>query len=181
MTSEYYALSFVGVYLLISVSYKQFIQFSTKTVAERTPVGTRHSIEEKIGKVHVYHTSYNFCAILITETEYDKFAAQGILSKAVDSFKVKYTPTEIQQRTPPLDWPEGKKIREEAINVEQSGISAVQRELDETKIVLHQTIESVLQRGEKLDTLVAKSDELSGMSKGFYKQAKQQNSCCVVM
>ena len=60
------------------------------------------------------------------------------------------------------------------MTVEASGIAAVQRELDETKIVLHQTIESVLQRGEKLDTLVAKSDELSGMSKGFYKQAKQQ-------
>ena len=94
---------------------------------------------------------------------------------------MKYTPTEIAQKTPPLDWPEGKKIREEAVTVERSGISAVQRELDETKIVLHQTIESVLQRGEKLDTLVAKSDELSGMSKGFYKQAKQQNSCCLVM
>lgn len=164
-----------------SCSYRQFIQFSSKTVAERTPVGTRHSIEEKIGKVHVYHTSFNFCAILITESEYDKFAAQSILSKAADSFKVKYTPTEIAQKTPPLDWPEGKKIREEAVTVERSGISAVQRELDETKIVLHQTIESVLQRGEKLDTLVAKSDELSGMSKGFYKQAKQQNSCCLVM
>ena len=94
---------------------------------------------------------------MITESEYDKFAAQSILSKAADSFKVKFTPTEIAQKTPPLDWPEGKKIREEAITVERSGISAVQRELDETKIVLHQTIESVLQRGEKLDTLDRKS------------------------
>lgn len=166
---------------LTLASYKQFIQFSSKTVSERTPIGTRHSIEEKIGKVHVYHTSFGFCVILITETDYDKFAAQSILSKAADNFKAKFTPTEVKERTPPFDWPEGKKIREEAITVERSGISAVQKELDETKIVLHQTIESVLQRGEKLDTLVQKSDELSGMSKGFYKQAKQQNSCCTVM
>ena len=46
----------------------------------------------------------------------------------------------------------------------------IQKELDETKIVLHKTIESVLERGEKIDTLVAKSNDLSGASKQFYKQ-----------
>jgi synaptobrevin family protein YKT6 len=35
--------------------------------------------------------------------------------------------------------------------------------------------------GEKLDNLVAKSDNLSASSKMFYTQAKTQNSCCVVM
>lgn len=75
----------------------------------------------------------------------------------------------------------------------------IQKELDETKIVLHKTIESVLERGawladasyilpanvlsigEKIDSLVAKSDGLSAQSKMFYTQAKKQNSCCVVM
>ena len=57
----------------------------------------------------------------------------------------------------------------------------IQKELDETKIVLHKTIESVLERGEKIDSLVAKSDGLSAQSKMFYTQAKKQNSCCTVM
>jgi synaptobrevin family protein YKT6 len=46
----------------------------------------------------------------------------------------------------------------------------IQKELDETKIVLHKTIESVLQRGEKIDDLVAKSDGLSAQSKMFYSK-----------
>ena len=46
----------------------------------------------------------------------------------------------------------------------------IQKELDETKIVLHKTIESVLERGEKIDTLVEKSDGLNAQSKMFYKQ-----------
>lgn len=46
----------------------------------------------------------------------------------------------------------------------------IQKELDETKIVLHKTIESVLERGEKIDSLVEKSDGLSSQSKMFYKQ-----------
>jgi len=60
-------------------------------------------------------------------------------------------------------------------------IMKVQKELDETKIVLHKTIESVLERGEKLDNLVERSNALSAQSKMFYKTAKKQNSCCVIM
>lgn len=45
----------------------------------------------------------------------------------------------------------------------------------------HKTIESVLERGEKLDSLVDKSAALSASSKGFYKTAKSQNSCCIIM
>lgn len=60
-------------------------------------------------------------------------------------------------------------------------ILKIQQELDETKIVLHKTIESVLERGEKLDNLVARSEGLSAQSKMFYSTAKKQNSCCVMM
>jgi hypothetical protein len=49
-------------------------------------------------------------------------------------------------------------------------IMKIQKDLDETKIVLHKTIEKVLERGEKIDDLVAKSDGLSAQSKMFYRQ-----------
>jgi len=49
-------------------------------------------------------------------------------------------------------------------------ILKIQQELDETKIVLHKTIESVLERGEKLDSLVERSRDLSVTSKQFYTQ-----------
>ncbi|TQD82882.1 hypothetical protein C1H46_031547 [Malus baccata] len=57
----------------------------------------------------------------------------------------------------------------------------IQRELDETKIILHKTIDSVLARGERLDSLVEKSSDLSAASQMFYKQAKQANSCCTIL
>ena len=105
-----------------------------------------------------------------------------MLSKVVDDFKSRFTPTEIKEKAPgTFNWPQLKTFRADAVNGELTGMSAVQAELDETKIVLHKTIADVLERGEKLDSLVAKSDELSGQSKMFYKTAKQQNGCCVVM
>lgn len=42
----------------------------------------------------------------------------------------------------------------------------------------HNTLEAVLQRGEKLDDLVSKSEGLSVQSKAFYKTARKTNSCC---
>ncbi len=60
-------------------------------------------------------------------------------------------------------------------------IAKIQRDLDETKIILHQTIDSVLKRGEKLDALVDKSNDLSLASQMFYKQARKTNSCCSFM
>lgn len=54
----------------------------------------------------------------------------------------------------------------------------MQEDLDETKIILRNTIEQVLVRGEKLDDLVSKSEDLSAQSKAFYKTAKKTNSCC---
>jgi len=139
-------------------------------------------VEEQTADVHAYGTALGFTAILITQASYDKFAAQAVLSKTVDDFKTRFTPTEIKEKPAgTFNWPQLKTFRADAVNAELTGIGAVQAELDETKIVLHKTIENLLERGEKLDSLVAKSDELSGLSKGFYKQAKQQNSCCVVM
>ncbi len=46
------------------------------------------------------------------------------------------------------------------------------KQLLETKEVLHKTMEVVLARGEKLDDLIAKSDQLSQQSKLFYKQVR---------
>ena len=57
----------------------------------------------------------------------------------------------------------------------------IQRDLDETKVILHKTIESVLERGQRLDDIVAKSEDLSMASQMFYKQARNTNSCCTIM
>ena len=45
----------------------------------------------------------------------------------------------------------------------------------------HETIETAIERGQKIDTLIEKSNELSGSSKMFYKTARKQNQCCRLM
>ena len=75
-------------------------------------------------------------------------------------------------------------------------IMKVQNELDETKQIVSETLEKILDRGQKLDDLVrylflrinrskldsSRSNELSEQSKAFYKTAKKTNSwCCSIM
>jgi len=57
-------------------------------------------------------------------------------------------------------------------------LTAIQSQLDEVKDVMHTNIEQLMQRGETLDSLMAKSDDLNTASVQFYKQAKKANSCC---
>ena len=59
-------------------------------------------------------------------------------------------------------------------------VTKIQKDLEETTHILHKTIDSVLERGTKLDSLVERSDDLSRQSKMFYKQAKKTNSCCII-
>jgi synaptobrevin family protein YKT6 len=77
---------------------------------------------------------------------------------------------------PPLA--DALKIGQDPARYDQ--IIKIQNELDDTTVVLHQTIDNLLERGEKLDNLVERSDDLSRQSKMFYKQARKTNSCCVV-
>lgn len=94
---------------------------------------------------------------------------------------------------PPYDWRGATEDCEGALPVLEScllryqdpaaadKLTKIQRDLDETKVILHQTIDSVLRRGEKLDALVDKSADLSLASQMFYKQARRTNSCCKMM
>ena len=60
-------------------------------------------------------------------------------------------------------------------------LTRIMHELEQTKMVLHETIEAALERGQKIDDLIVKSNDLSGSSKMFYKTAKKQNQCCSFM
>jgi synaptobrevin family protein YKT6 len=73
----------------------------------------------------------------------------------VDEFLSKYPRTAYSSANPqPLEFPALKDYIVKYQDPQQAdSIMKIQKELDETKIVLHKTIESVLERGEKLDTL----------------------------
>ncbi|KAL1874543.1 palmitoyltransferase [Diaporthe australafricana] len=163
-------------------SYGEFMTVFAKTVAERTKPGQRQDVEEQDLTFHAYGRSEGVCGIIISDHAYPALVAHQLLSKIVDEFLEANPRSSWSTGTPTVAMPQLKEYIEKYQDPHQAdNIMKIQKELDETKIVLHKTIESVLQRGEKIDDLVQKSDGLSSQSKMFYQQAKKQNSCCVVM
>jgi len=60
-------------------------------------------------------------------------------------------------------------------------VTKIQKDLDETKEVLVKSIDQLLQRGERLEVLAERSQDLSFQSKAFLKQSEKLNSCCILI
>lgn len=119
---------------------------------------------------HAYGRTEGICGIIISDHQYPALVAHQLLSKCVDEFLAKNPRSSWATGQPEIPMPELKDYLTKYQDPQQAdSIMKIQKELDETKIVLHKTIESVLQRGEKIDDLVAKSDGLSSQSKMFYR------------
>lgn len=163
----------------------QFMTFFSETVSQRTPIGQRQSIEEGNYMGHTYTRAENLAGVIIADKEYPVRPAYTLINKILDEYLSHHPPKEWQNVTETLSELEYGELQQYLKRYQDptqaDSIMRVQQELDETKIVLHKTIESVLQRGEKLDSLVDKSEALSSSSRMFYKQAKKTNSCCVIL
>lgn len=160
-------------------SIKEFMGFTSKTVVRRTQVGARQTVKAQAYMCHVIvRDSHLACAVFCDE-EYPSRAAMAVAMSTIQDFEKSNAGG---WKTAEVDNTEGQALCEQALIKYKDPASAdkltrVQNELDKTKAIMHQTIESVLDRGEKLDDLVNKSDQLSYASKQFYKQARKTNSC----
>lgn len=161
-------------------SVQEFMSFVSKTMVERTQLAARQSVKEGEYMLQVYVRADNLAGILISDHEYPSRVAHTLITKILDEFAAKVPANSwAMANETTVDFPMLPQYLVKYQNPrEADALTKIQEDLDETKIILHDTIKAVLERGEKLDDLVAKSDSLSYHSKAFYKTAKKTNSCC---
>ncbi|KAI8109702.1 hypothetical protein M9434_000981 [Picochlorum sp. BPE23] len=185
--NEPYLLSFVAD--LASFGYfqrnsvKEFLMFVSRTVSRKTAVGQRQTVQQDEYFCHAYNRD-GLVGIAFADKEYPVRAGFSVVNKILDDFEGKQgdswrgaTADTFTQENPDLE----ASLQKYQDPVQADKLTKIQQDLDETKIILHKTIESVLDRGEKLDQLVDKSNDLSLASQMFYKQARKTNSCCNFM
>ncbi|KAJ1797526.1 palmitoyltransferase [Coemansia sp. RSA 2399] len=162
----------------------EFINFLTTMVAERAKVGQAMAVSKENHVAHVLRSSHNLCVVAVTDMEYPAMVARSLVGKINSGFGEQYSSRTVDDATT-KDQLEFEPLKDYLVKYQDpqqaDTIMQVQKELDDTKVVMHQTIESLLLRGEKLETLVEKSNDLSVQSKTFYKTAKKTNACCIVM
>lgn len=125
-------------------------------------------------KFHSLGHNTGIVGIIMSDHEYPLLVAQSLLNKVLDEFTSKYPRSTWANSDPTLSFPELAQYLAKYQDPQQAdNIMKIQKELDETKVILHKTIESVLERGEKIDDLVAKSQGLSDTSRMFYSECRQ--------
>lgn len=131
--------------------------------------------------IHVVRGDQGVASVMITVLGYDPDLANHCLNELLKQFCAKYPPKVIDS-TDSFSLPELESSLEKYNRSEDDPtIDLIKKELDETKKVLEDTIQKVLDRGDNINDLVDRTGHLSEQSKTFYRTAKAQNSCCQIM
>jgi len=159
----------------------EFLSFFSQTLAERTAQNTRQSVKEQEYLCHVHARGDGLVGVIVADEAYPSRVAFTLISKVLDEFSDLHGPEKWDGKTetPFPKLTEHLKLYQNPD--EADSLSKIHKDLDETKIILIDNIEQLMNRGEKLDDLVTKSEGLSSSAKMFYKQSRKANSCCIVM
>jgi len=161
----------------------QHIQFAARTCVQRTRAGCRQTIqldEQTPFVAHVYVRSDGLAGIVMADKEYPQRVAFTLITKEIAAFEervgVNWRAMASDQNSEPEYLQADIAQYQDPRKADK--LTAIQSQLDEVKDVMQTNIEQLMQRGETLDSLMAKSDDLGAASVQFYKQAKKANSCC---
>ena len=181
---------------------REHLVFASRTSSERCIKGSRVTIalKEVPFTLHVYRRLDGLCGVAITDQRYSERVAQTLITKLISGFEKKHgsnwTKVNGDQS---FAYPQINDLLKEYQNPNQADkMLAVQQNLDQIKQIMHKNIEDVefvyanmryfvmfclyfiqiLERGETLDNLLQKSDDIGQVSKMFHSKAKKNNQCC---
>uniref|UniRef100_A0A1I8I6I7 V-SNARE coiled-coil homology domain-containing protein n=1 Tax=Macrostomum lignano TaxID=282301 RepID=A0A1I8I6I7_9PLAT len=146
------------------------MDFTGKLIVERSaPDSGRSQVPEQSYICHCFVRNDKLAGICISDSEYPARVAQSLLSQKLRTDKTRSQAQFKQLEAELARYQDPKKA---------DALSKVQGDVNDTKAIMTQTMENLLDRGEKLDDLVARSDALSAQSKAFYETAKRTRRCC---
>jgi len=164
-------------------SASEFLGFSSQVLAERTSPCQRQSVKQDEYMCHCHVRADSLAGVVVTDAEYPQRVAHSLITKILEDFAEKVPSSKWStEDSDTIHFPQLSAYLAKFQNpAEADSLTKLQSELDETKIIMHDNIEKLLDRGEKIDDLVAKSEGLSYQSKAFYTTARKTNSCCVIL
>lgn len=163
-------------------SVKESFKFLCRESAPLLPKGTRHTVmHEDQFTVHILVSDRQQAAVYaFCDSSYPRRIAFQCLNEFLEKFEskvgdewIKYTKDENIEFGLHLIMKNYKDPKT------TDALSRAQEKADDIKVVLHENIRKLLERGENLEKLVDKSKDLSAQSKMFFKESKKANrSCC---
>lgn len=137
------------------------------------------------GEQHIHYISTSTSAnsltfLLITDNSVSRKIAFAFLTKIQEDFSLKFTPN-IIENAPPYGCAAFNRELKEQVAIYAGGgpqddpdrIAAVQREIESVRGIMTENIERVLERGERIDLIVDKTDRLGEGARGFRVGARR--------
>ena len=144
------------------------------------------TLEGNVGVCHCWTTSTGISITVITDVEYPEDSAFNLIGQVIIDFMSTFEDdTDMYMNVEADTNLKYEKLEEFLKNWQDPAngdkIYKINTELTEVKDIMHKNIEDLMKRGESLDSLMAKSKDLSTMSVEFYKKAKKKNAKCCTL
>ena len=179
--SSAFSLSFVSIFQRGTL--KDFLNFHSRLVIERIKKDTHTEVQLEKGICFALSQGDNIGCTMICDEEYPKRVAIQLLFKIAENFKDFLIRNKIELNNIEKD----TDVKFDYLKNEIEGwqdpsksdsITKLKNELNEVQEILKQSLNDLLKRGENLESLMIKSEDLSVTSVNYYKKAKKTNSCC---
>ena len=179
--SSAFALSFVSIFQRGTL--KDFLNFHSRLVIERVEKDTHAQVQLEKGICYAIANEDKIGVTIICDEEYPKRVAIDFVLKIHDNFKIFMNQNKLDLNNYDKDTDVKfdyitKEIEAWQDPSKKDNIMKLQNELNDVADIMKQNINELLNREESLESLMAKSQDLSSASVNFYKQAKKTNSCC---
>ena len=164
---------------------KEGLVFSARTIINKIKKGQMIRIQQEDSPtvfIYGHVNDSNIGVVLICDDKYPESAACRIILEIETKFLAIYSADFFNNYSEDQDmkFPElDVMISKYQDPQEADKLIKIEKDLDEIQHTLHKTMNDLMDRGEKLDDLMKKSEDISGTAYSFYKKSKEANqSCC---
>ncbi|OMJ86971.1 hypothetical protein SteCoe_11365 [Stentor coeruleus] len=174
-------LDFPKKFIIHKKTIEETCRFLGKTLTVYCQPGSRTTAEHEGMLINVMRRTDDLACVVFTDMDYPKRISYALCVRAAEHFEAKYSSRwRNAAKDSDVGFKELKNIVKEFEN--PSNHDAVARAIEATTSateVVTQTLNKIIIRGETLQDIVEKSEELSLRAKIFYKETKKKK-CCVI-
>ena len=158
----------------LTASPSELLQFASRTLAARTAPGQRHGAREQGFVAWACCDAAGLCGVAVVDAACDARLAFAALDRAMRAFALDHWAWSTYDAADPV-------VQLDMPALEEDPLARVQTGLRSVEATLHDSVERLLLRGERVEELAEKSRDLSASSRRFAQSSRRLNSwCCCV-
>eukprot|EP00475_Leptophrys_vorax_P023026 TRINITY_DN3137_c0_g1_i3.p1 TRINITY_DN3137_c0_g1~~TRINITY_DN3137_c0_g1_i3.p1 ORF type:complete len:154 (-),score=43.87 TRINITY_DN3137_c0_g1_i3:57-518(-) len=149
---------------------------------QNASIAQRQTVNHESYSIHCFALSNGLAGVACSDQEYPDRAAHNLVNTMLESFQERKDDWSDETRDFQISWAWLRSaLQRYQAPDEADKLAQIDQEIAATKKILYKTIDAAITRGEKLEDLMMKSEDISDRSKVFLKEAKKANKCCVIL